>query len=190
MVSVSLNKLIDLKAFSPCTAVKTSSAHEKGIVKDSTTSNINIVYISRCPPCRLSLRLTFAILLRTESRLLSSSAFFQGAATGTSEEIQPWKQQNGMNFLCCNHIVGFLLMFCHIFYWSLLLLGSQPEQTPTMITFTMSEGIIRQPWTWFLLQQRSVKATSKNPPKKTALTVYTPPLLITHLLCDLLEARW
>lgn len=67
----------------------------------------NMVYISWCPLRRLSPRLTFVILQRTESRLLSSSALFQEAATGTSEEIQPWKQQNGMNFLCSNCIVGF-----------------------------------------------------------------------------------
>lgn len=169
-LSLSLNKLIDLKAFSSCTAAKTGNAHEKVIAKDSTTSGKNIIYISWCPPCRLSPRLTFVILLRTVCRLLSSSAFFQEAATGTSEEIQPWKQQNGMNFLCSNCIAGFLLMFCHVFYWSPSLRGSLPEQTPTRLTFTMSEGIIRRQRTRFPLQQCSVKAMSHK--KRSSRCLY------------------
>lgn len=117
-------------------------------------------------------------LLRSESRPLSSSGFLQEAATGTSEEIQPWKQQNGMNFLCSNCIVGFLLMFCRISYWSLSLWASQPKQTPCRLTPRMSGRIIRQPWTRFPLQRCSVKALSRK-----AVTVYTPPLLKLVIFC-------
>lgn len=71
-------------------------------------------------PCMLSLTLTFKI--SWELRADSSSSFFQEAATGTSEHIQAWKQQNGMNFLCGNCIVGvfFLCSFSiEVFCWEL-----------------------------------------------------------------------
>lgn len=142
------------------------------IVQETRTTCINIISISQCPPCRLSLRVTFLILLRTESTFLSSPLFFHEAATGTSEEIQAWKQQNGMNFLCSNCIVGFLLVFCHIFCWSLWLWASQPKQTPARLTFPMSEEIIRQPCIPWILQRCFVKAMSGE-----AATVYIPPLL-------------
>lgn len=87
--------------------------------KDSPTLGVKLISIRRCPPCRLPLRVTFLILLRTESTLLSSALLFHEAAARTSEEIQAWMQQNSMNFLCRDCIVGFLRLFCHIFYWYL-----------------------------------------------------------------------
>lgn len=159
------------RAFSD-SAVLQKQKRAQLIVQESRTMGINIISISQCPPCRLSLRVKFLILLRTESTLLSSPLLFHEAATGTSEEIQVWKQQNGMNFLCSNCIVGFLLVFCHIFCWSLWLWGSQPKQTPARLTFPMSEGIIRQPCIPWILQWCFVKAMSGE-----AATVYIPPLL-------------
>lgn len=128
--------------------------------KDSATMGVNIISISRCPPCRLSVRMTFLILLRTESTLLSSALFFYEAATRTSEEIQECKQQNGMNFLCSNCSVGFLHVFCNIFYWCLWLWGSRPQQTPARLTLPMLERVIRQPWIRWILQQGLLKAMS------------------------------
>lgn len=104
--------------------------------------------------------MTFLILLRTEGTLLSSAFFFHEAPTRTSEEMQAWKQPQSMNFLCSNCIVGFLCVFCHIFYWYLCLRGSQHQQTPARLTFPVSEGIIWQPWIRWLLQRRLVKAPS------------------------------
>lgn len=151
--------------------------------KDSTTMGINIISTSRCPPCRLSLKMTFLILLRTESTVLSSALFFHEAATRTSEEIHMWKQPNGMNFLCSNCIVGFLRVFCHIFYWCLWLWGSQPQQTPARLTFPMSEGIIWQPWIRWILQQCLVKAMSG----RACLYLYTTFNTVRNLLCPTRE---
>lgn len=152
---------------------------------ETATMSMNIISIRRCPPCRLSLRVAFLILLRTGSAL-SSALFFHEAATRTSEEIQAWKQQNGMNFLCSNCIVGFLLVFCHVFYWSLWLWGFQPEQAPARLAFPMSEGIIRQPWIPWILQRCLVKAMSGE-----ATAVYIPPLQTQEgNYCVLLEEKW
>lgn len=54
----------------------------------------------------------------------------------------------------------------------------RPEQTPCRLTPRMSEGIIRLPWTWILLQWCSVKALSRK-----AVAVYTPPLLKLVICC-------
>lgn len=98
--------------------------------KDSPTLGVKLISIRRRPPCRLPLRVTFLILLRSESTLLSSALLFHEAAARTSEEIQAWMQQNGMNFLCSDCIVGFLRRFCHIFYWCLWPWASPSSPTP------------------------------------------------------------
>lgn len=98
--------------------------------KDSPTLGVKLISIRRCPLCRLPLRVTFLILLRSESTLLSSALLFHEAAARTSEEIQAWMQQNGMNFLCSDCIVGFLRLFCHIFYWCLWPWASPSSPTP------------------------------------------------------------
>lgn len=99
-----------------CFAAKTEKIKRPQSTKDSPTLGVKLISIRRCPPCRLPLRVTFLILLGTESTLLSSALLFHEAAARTSEEIQAWMQQNSMNFLCHDCIVGFLRLFCHIFY--------------------------------------------------------------------------